>query len=295
MIEKPTIIIASLGRTGTKFFYALFKDVIPGSTSLHEPDGFHIGRGNGVRRIIEQTREAGAYNMFIRKALGQWSLASLSHARVRGELGYAEAVRQVLSQRGQFVRSRSGSVYVESSLGCYGLIDVFKDVFARHRVAYIVRDGRDWVRSKMNRAQMYNRGRIRDLFAHRWPVASDFEDDCCRSEWATMSRFARLCWAWAKLNGYVLETIQKNPDARLFRFEDIFASEERYQRLADLVQFATAFPDVGRVATGSPEGWLDRRLNVSVGPFPSWEGWSPEQKEWFEVVCGPLMSRLGYE
>jgi hypothetical protein len=295
MVKKPAIIITSLGRTGTRFFAAFFGEIIPDSTSLHEPDTFHLGGIQVMKRLLGQIKEAGVYNMIIRKGLGQWSMPSVSHARVRGELGYAQAVQQVLSQRKKFVESRKGTVYIESSLASYGLIDVLKDVYQQHRVVYIIRDGRDFVRSRINRAPMYNRKKIFSLFAHRWPRASDFEDDPYCSEWATMSRFKRLCWAWAKLNEYALSTIDKNPDARLFRFEDIFKSEDRYQHLEDMVQFVTTFPDAKPFAVGSLDGWLDRRINPSAGLFPAWEEWSPEHKQQFETICGPLMKKSGYE
>ena len=58
MIEKPTIIITSIGRTGTKFFGDLFREIIPDSTSLHEPDFLKVIRYRGaferIRQIIKQ-------------------------------------------------------------------------------------------------------------------------------------------------------------------------------------------------------------------------------------------------
>jgi hypothetical protein len=291
MIRKPAIIITSLGRTGTRFFSVFFNEIIPDSASLHEPDTFHLD----LKRTLKQIRRAGVYNMVIRKALGAWSMPSLSHARVQGELAYDEAVHRVLGQRERFVRSLREGVYIESALANYGLIDVMKDVYEQHRVIYIVRNGRDWVRSKMNRAVMYNRGVIQRLFAHRWPDASGFDDDPCRLEWDSMTRFEKLCWAWAKLNGYALETIPRNPHARLFRFEDIFESAERYQHLADVVDFATAHLSAKSFPAESLNGWLDRRINISSSTFPSWENWTTEQQQRFDTFCGPLMDELGYE
>jgi hypothetical protein len=299
MIEQPTIIITSLGRTGTKFFHALFEEIIPDATSLHEPDVFNIVQyretGERIRQILKQIRESGVYNMIIRKALGKWSLIELSDARVRGELGYAEAVQQVLSQREEFVRSRSGSVYVEANIGYYGLIDVLRDVYEHCRIVYIIRDGRDWIRSHINWGQMYGKGKIRSMFAHTWPAASNMKDDPYRLQWKSMSRFERLCWAWVRLNEYALGTIQENPNARVFRFEDVFQSRDRYQHLADLVRFSTMFPNTETITTGSLEGWPDRQIHKSVTRFPLWEEWSTEQKGQFKAICGLLMKKLDYE
>jgi hypothetical protein len=295
MIDKPTIIVSSLGRTGTKFFYTLFKEILPQGTAFHEPDTFHIGRGNGIRRLVEQTRAAGVYNMFVRKALGRWGVVRLSHARVEGRLDYDEAVRRVLSQRADFVPCQPGTLYMESNLGYYGLLDVVKDVYAHHRAIYIIRDGRDWVRSKMNRAQMYNRQGVRGYFAHKWPTASAVAGDPYHDVWETMSRFERVCWSWSKLNGYALEAMRSNPDARLYLFEEIFHAEDRYETLAELVAFATDFEGRRAPSAAALDGWLDRRVNVSQDSFPHWEDWSAEQKRQFHAICGPLMDELGYD
>jgi hypothetical protein len=297
MIKKPTIIITSLGRTGTAFFALLFDHLISDGTSIHEPD--ILTAGQGVRGIIKQLWEVGAYYAIF-KVLGQRSLVRLSDARLTGEISYADAAQNVLRQRQRFVRSRKGQVYIESSLGYYGLIDVLKETYRYHRVAYIIRDGRSWVRSFMNQgtdmlAPMYAKGRLISKIVHTWPTALEFEDDAYRSKWLDMSRFERLCWAWGKLNTYAMGTLVENPDARLFRFEDIFISKNRYKHLAELVEFATAFPQFGPLTDHTIEGSLDRQVNPSVSRFPEWNQWSTEQKQHFQATCGSLMESLGYQ
>lgn len=299
MINKPTIILTSLGRTGTKFFAALFSDIIPYSTSLHEPDVFNFFQYEGtkerIRQTIKQIQEVSFYTLFVRKALGRGSIIELSDSRVRGELKYEEVVRQLLKQRSGFVESREGAMYVESNAGYYGLLDILSEVFEHHRIVYIVRDGRGWVQSKMNWGQMYNKSTIRGVFAHTWPTALEMESDPYRSKWNSMSRFERICWAWTRLNRYALDTVRENPNARVFRFEDIFKSENRYQHLAELVNFATDMPGVDPVPAEALDGWLDRRIHKSSGDFPAWSEWSTQQKQQFIEICGPLMEELGYE
>jgi hypothetical protein len=80
LITKPTIIITSLGRTGTKFFQLLFEEIVPDSTSLHEPDYLNFGQyrgwGERIRQVVRQLRESGVSNLVVRKSLGKWSLIS---------------------------------------------------------------------------------------------------------------------------------------------------------------------------------------------------------------------------
>jgi hypothetical protein len=110
-----------------------------------------------------------------------------------------------------------------------------------------------------------------------------------------MSRFEKICWAWVRLNEYALGTIEENPNARAFRFEDIFKSRDRYQHLATLVDFATDLPGIEPVPSQALDGWLDRKIHGSSGEFPAWPNWSAQQKEQFIQICGPLMESLDYD
>lgn len=298
MIEKPTIIVTSLGRTGTKFFAALFSEVLPTATSLHEPDTFTLfeykGTGERIRQVIRQMRESGFHNLLSIEALRSGSLIEISDARVRSELGYAEAIRKLVKQRSRFIDSEEGSAYVESSIAYYGLIDVLKHACKDHRVAYVVRDARDWVRSNMDWGEIYGKGKIRQLIAHTWPTAPEIRGDPYATQWDDMSRFERLCWAWGRLNAYALETVKENPSARVYRFEDIFYSSERYQHLEDMTRFLMGLPGVEPVASDSLRGWLDRRIHKGNAQFPSWEEWTTKQKQSLTTLCGPLIEKLGY-
>lgn len=306
MIDKPTIIITSIGRTGTKFFSILFEGIIPDSTSLHEPDFFKIIRYRGVdkkvKEIFKQVRTVGIRNILLRKLLGQWSLVLLSDARMKRDINIEKARRKVEQQRRNFVENRPGSMYIESNLGYYGLIDVLPKVYKRHRVAYIIRDGREWVRSWMAWGEMqgrpgaiYGKSRIENLLGHRWPTALEIKEDIYHNKWFSMSDFEKLCWAWSRLNTYAIETIPKNPNARAFRFEDIFESKKRYQNLEELVQFVTTIPGVELVPSESLDGWLNNKVQKSSDQFPAWNEWTSKQKAQFMEICGPLMKKLEYE
>jgi hypothetical protein len=296
MIEKPSIIITSLGRTGTTFFSRLFREIIPGCDSFHEPDIVqYFGARDRIRPFLQRVRDAGFYNMVILKALGKWSLIMLSDARARGEMSEKEASRELLRHRRGFVNSKPGSVYVESNAGYYGLLDILKNVYARHRAIYLVRDGRDWVSSAMNVGELYGRQGLRKMLAHKMPAASEFPGDPLEKRWESISRFEKLCWAWARLNSYAADSAARNPQARVFRFESIFTGLDKYQALEEVVAFAVDLPGIDRRQIGSTEGWLERKINESSNTFPAWQAWTEEQRCQFKEICGPLMQRLGYE
>jgi hypothetical protein len=295
-IEKPTILVTSIGRTGTEFFSRFFADIIPDCTSLHEPNTIVVTNhiDNRFEQYIQQVRRAGIWRMVFLKALGKWDLAKLSDSRFLGTLSHHQVVNNLHGQRMNFISKMPGSVYVEANLGYYGLLDVIPDVFKHHKEIYIVRDGRNWVRSMLNWGEFYWKTGIRKYISHKWPTASDIPGDLYAEKWHNLSRFEKLCWAWTKLNEYALETAGKNPHARVFHFEKIFLEEDRYEYLNDLVGFATSLPGIDPQYIGVTDGWLEKKIHQSSEKFPGWEKWTAEQKRQFEQMCGPLMEKLGY-
>ena len=295
MIERPSILITSLGRTGTEFFARLFAQILPDAISLHEPDIFqYTGVENRLARYLQQVRRAGPWRMVVLKALGKWTLVKLSDAKILGHIDQSQAISQLENQRKGFIDSLPGSAYVEANIGYYGLLDIAQHVFNQHRAIYIVRDGREWVRSHMNWGEFYGKTGLRKLISHNWPTARDVPGDPCAGNWSSFSRFERLSWAWTQLNSYALDTLSSNPNARMFHFEKIFLGETRYQVLDDLVKFATSLPQLASTPHGKIEGWLEKKIHQSPAGFPAWEDWTPYQKQQFESLCGPLMRELGY-
>ncbi len=296
MIEKPSILVTSIGRTGTEFFARLFGEIVPNSTSLHEPDVIKfVGVESNLRHLLRQVQIAGVWRLFILKALGKWSIVKLSDLRLRGKLSHEDAVDALQKQRGDFVRKAPGSTYIESNLGYYGLLDITPSVFCQHRVIYVVRDGRDWVRSMLDWNILYRPDPPTKSIGHEWPAATDIPGNPYLDAWSRFSRFEKLCWAWATLNTYAIASISKNQDARLFHFEHIFSGPQKYESLKELVHFATDLPGLVPRSIGKTDGWLERKTHGSSGQSPVPEAWTAVQKRQFAEICGPLMERLGYD
>lgn len=295
MINKPSIIITSLGRTGTKFFSVLFKEIIPDCSAFHEPDIVqYFGTNNRIKSFMSRVKDAGIYNMIFLKLLGKWSLIKVSDARLRGVISKEQAIKEVLRQRINFINSKPGNIYVESNAGYYGLIPILNKVYTCHRAIYIIRDGREWVSSAMNVAELYGKKGLRKIFAHQMPSAHEFPTDPLYERWHFTSRFEKLCWAWSKLNEYALSTLAENPNTRMFHFEEIFSKKGSYRALNDLVTFATSIPSIEPKHIGTTDGWLERKIHKSSNEYSPWKDWSTDQKHQFEQICGSLMDQLGY-
>jgi hypothetical protein len=296
MISKNTILITSIGRTGTEFFSKFFSDLIPGSISLHEPD---IIKNPFLEKdksnYIQQIKYAGVGRLFFLKLFRQWTLVNISDARFTRKMDNAEAIRKLHAQRNGFISQLPCSVYVESNLGYYGLLDLTPKVFENHKAVYIVRDGRDWVKSTLSWGEAYGKTGLRKLIAHAWPTAAQLAGDQFEATWNNLSRFEQLCWAWTRLNEYALNSIQSNPGARVFKFESIFQEKDRYQTLDELLRFTTALPGFNTDDIKKPDGWLEQKIHQSASKFPGWQDWTKEQKDFFDKTCGSLMEKLGYK
>ena len=297
MIPKPVVVVTSLGRTGTLYWARMFGEVFPNGTSLHEPDilTFNPKQGKGLKFFLHQIEESGFMNKVVKKGVGRFSLIELSDARVRGRLSGERLLKKVRLQRSGFVLSRPGPVYCEASTAYYGLLDLLPRIFARHRAAFIVRDGREWVRSWMNWGKdggMYSKGPIRRLIAHTWPGAGDLPQDRFHRQWTNMDRFEKICWGWSRLNRYGIEAARKNPSARVVRFEDLFRGEGAVERLEEFIAWMADLPGLTPVIP--PAEKLKKKVHDSRGEFPAYEDWSPRQRAGFDDICGDLMRELGY-
>lgn len=297
MITTPSIIITSIGRTGTKFFYTLFDKILDDCRALHEPDVFNVPLNQGPTLLLHTSKqklaEIGWRYLILQKLRGKFSIVKLSDARLKASLSSEATINKFLEQRYDFVTLQQEHTFMESSLGYYGLIDLLPGIFDSHRLGYIVRDGREWVRSFLNWGEFYKKSRTRALIAHTWPRADQLPNDPYFEKWDAMTRFERLCWAWCKLNNYALESISKNPHAQLFRFEDLFTSEERYDHLSEFVSFLTEVHDSGGVYELGD--WLEKKVHESKKMFPDWTKWSSEEKRIFCEHCEATMHKLSYE
>jgi len=297
MIDKPSIIVTSIGRTGTKFFADLFANIIPDATSLHEPDilNFSLKKGKGIKYLKKQLQDADLRNLILKKSLGKWSLVGISDKLFCNEINADTAARLLFKQRHNFIESRKGKYYIESNVGYYGLLDVLPKTFKNHKAVYIIRDGRDWVASNMKWGEMYGKGKLRSILAHNWPEAKDIANDEYYYNWSHLTRFEKLCWAWSRLNKYAINKINQNPNAMGIRFEDIFLAEEKYYNFKQLLEFLSEMPGKGKINYNNFDGWLNNKIHSSNGYYPDWNDWTKEQKIFFENVCGPIMKEVGYK
>lgn len=243
---------------------------------------------------MQQIKDSGFTNLLIRKSFSEWSLIELSDKRLCQKVTDIQAIKGLISQRAKFISSKKESIYIESNSGYYGLIDLVPSVYKRYRLAFLVRDGRDWVRSWMNWGFMYDKNILINKISHSWPTAEEVPNDPCATQWRSMDRFSRICWAWATINGFAIKTVQNQENSRVFCFEDIFNNNNSAEPFKEIVNFCLSDEIIEEYSLAPAESWFQKQVHGSAGVFPHWREWTTEQNDTFMKICGPLMEQLGY-
>lgn len=296
MIKKSSIIISSLGRTGTTFFKHFFRTHFPQIASFHEPATIHYKSPHLAADLKFNLKHFGFSNTIVKKALGRWGILSLSRRRILGRLSDEEAVQRIIKERQSFVDSFPQKYYLESNYHYYGLLDLLEKVFCNFRSIYIIRDPRDWVRSYINLFGWYHYSDLNMHIRNRLS-AKDFPADPWALSWRNFSQFEKLCWAWNKQNSFVLESVKNiNPkNFRLFRFEDIFNEKNGYQDFFELIDFVCSL-DPKNLKT-APEMRADIGQKVHKPKkyfFPRWPEWTAVEAKILDKHCARTMERVGY-
>lgn len=163
---------------------------------------------------------------------------------------------------------------IESS-GCkvYGEVNSFLRNFMEEivwtNVVHLVRNGKDVVRSIMNRYSP----RLAAVGRKLTP------------EWRRMTPLQHACWIWTdaveKVDSFSIPVV---------KMEDIIIS---YEVLCTQVTQPLDLPSVRE------SEWAMRAHRI-VNPsssytFPSWDSWTRDEKSVFKEMCGGTMERFGYE
>ena len=125
--------------------------------------------------------------------------------------------------------------------------------------------------------------------------AKMFPADKWHDSWRSFNQFQKHTWLWDKQYRYTLDKVKQNPNAAVWRYEDVFLGPERYQNLRALMDYATHFPDGTVVRYSSLDGALEWKVHESCREgFPHWRDWSDTHVAQFWRICGDLMLELGY-
>jgi hypothetical protein len=294
MINKPTIIISSMGRTGTNFFARYCRAIFKNSCSLHEP-GAVIFKRQRIR-ILKNIKYAGWRATIFKKFLNSEDIKHISKKRINGQIDEKIAAEKIINLRKKIIEKCQANLYIEANYQFQGLLDVLPLAFSNFRSIYIIRDPRDWTRSFINRRGLYHWSDIHYLLGNR--ISAHETKEKTKKEWKKMDQFEKLAWSWAHINEYAINSIKNTAECRLIKFEDIFKSPNKTKNLIDVISFLRQIencPPLIKNLEEATEEILQTKVNKSYySIMPKWDKWSKEQAKILDLYCGRLMNKLGY-
>lgn len=285
--DKDLTFIISGGRTGTQLFGHLFSEVVDDCFSVHEPDVLYGLSLQSMHRI----RRFGLWHVLIGRLLNKTGTRVIGQKLICGEITTQQAKAYIRSSRSRYHRSIAQPLIVESNGQWWSMIDELREVWPQAKVIVIMRDPRNWVRSWMNKTGRYDK---RDWVSRLPPgrlTPEKVGDSEWIDRWPEFDTFGRLTWEWSFLNRRMLSAVERTPNARVFRFEDVFAPDGK--TLHELVEFAASHGERA-YALRDVEKFTRTVKNSSTGDMEHWRSWGSDQVRLMDEICGPIMRRFGY-
>lgn len=235
--------ILGFGRSGTAFMANL----------LNQAQGAHVFHEPVLEDFYAHLRAH--YNMKIAR---------------KYMLGFRK--KEIYSRMSRFPSGVYGEV--NGILRCH--VEAIRVAFPDAALIHLVRDGRDVVRSTMPRRMMTLKNPL-SLMIH--PA----ESDPWRSRWATMDRFARICWYWQEENSRLRKSVGRTVQLEKILFDYDYFHNEILEPChihidREKWEMAVTFP----------------RNTTKEFSMPGWDQWTPEQQKTFKEICGDEMEKCGY-
>lgn len=286
-MTKHLVFIASGGRTGTQFLGNGLSRVIADCYSEHEPD-LLLGLG---WRTFSQVAKFGLWYMVPGRLLGQTGLRVLGDRLLTGSLDAATVRRRIVASRERYHRRIAEPLIVESNYQWWSLAGELHRIWPESKLIGIIRDPRTWVRSWLNQKHRYDElDKVEMLPPGRLSPARLGEAEWA-GRWSEIGTFGRLAWEWRTIYRHLSGCIDAVPNARMFRFEDLFYDDG--SAMADLVHFAAEHGG-HRYKVADLDGFRRSVTNESQSITPEWRDWSSEQARLLDELCSDLMRRYGY-
>ncbi len=232
----------STGRTGTGWFTSLFNERVKNAWSVHEP---HPAFRKRAQRLV--SNKFTLYDKYYFK-IPRW---------------YRH-------------KKRPQEWYVETNYHLFAAIPLIRSAFDGALCVHIIRDGRDVVRSWLNRYRYITNEHIRPR---------DFSDNMTSSKWNNWNPLQKLAWYWKTVNEHVYKN---NPDLWI-KYEDIFKGEQ--SGIFDILELFEGL----NYSKEDIKDHLVRRVNKNPFDFfPRYNDWPEKWKSQFDEIAGPAMKKFGY-
>ena len=240
--EKPCIFVTAPGRAGTGFLARVLSRLVEGCHSVHEPDVLYFYRLLRIVRaeayLLEKIRDFGVFQMTIGKLLTSGNLRSLGIALAKSSFPEDKAVDAIRAMRVHYISRIELPIYAESNPQLEGVFHLLPIVFPNSKIVYLTRDGRQWVRSFLNRVPvMFWKKDLLSYLPNGRPGAHMFKDDPFYNRWYSFSQFQRLCWLWRFRIGGALRRMKRIENIKIVSYEALLEGEKRQEVFEDFHDF----------------------------------------------------------
>ena len=177
----------------------------------------------------------------------------------------------------------NGEVYAEATLLKF-FAPVIADILPNAKFLHLHRHPGEIIRSAMRRRWFEDNPLDRYRIVPR-------PGDWAHERWMQWDAFSKSCWTWHAENEYFLRLAQNLGADRVLQLpfdEWTDQSTGAYERVF-------AFIDVNPPDRGSAQNVLNVKHNEQTGgSFPTYEQWTPAQKQTLVEIAGDTMDQLGY-
>lgn len=292
--NKHLVLIASGGRTGTQFLGDNLSKIITDCFSVHEPDMY---KGICNPQTWQALYDFGFYHMIIGRILGKTGIRNLNQQYLTASKSDDALIKAIKQHRTQYLNRKKQGLIIESYYQWFGLYPLAEKAFPHVKFIGIIRDPRNWITSWMNHINTHhtNNDWVNNLGFSRLSSNNIKPSNHLSSlDWKTLSPFEKNCWDWAIIAEQLLHHDKTYEQAKLFRFEDLFLSENKQAFIEEMLEFATNFPDKSFPYEIDMALFSQKQNASKKNVFSSWKDWSPELCQQLDHICGPLMRELGY-
>ena len=216
---------------------------------------------------------------------------------IKGNISFREASNGFDIQRLHICRRLNKDnirFYIESNSYLSSLIPVINEFYDNVKFVYVIRNGKDYVRSFYSkRPSNKDYYALSDESPRQSFNSNDFPDDRFFGQWEKMSRFQRVCWNWVKRNQMIEGFLTNDISWKKVRFEDMF--NNGYSGIWEIIDFIDLRNHI-KIDNDKLDKVLAKASNINRKYLlpKKYEDWPDDKKENFEDICGEYMKRSGY-
>lgn len=183
------------------------------------------------------------------------------------------------------------------------------------KFVFIKRDGRDFVRSRINKhtqvdgscyreckekfiltpkAKKVSEAWIKNGNAADYSRPRPIKSDSLYNKWQDLSLTEMCAFYWTRVNEFHLKELSLIPKNKWITVD--YSSENLTGQVMDMVEFL----GLKGLDRKKVQGRLDEKINslgwrkLETGDFPHWTKWSDNEIKKFNAIAGNMMKELGY-